>query len=106
MVEVGLGGRGTARRRADNGTVVQFREASAIEEVVVRCPTKAIGGLCMETWVYWDRMIRFRKGGGRDHIGIDSLELMAMVMTAYVMVKMKGDIPKKKGAAGMTRAGN
>ena len=39
-------------------------------------------------------------------ISIKILELMAMVVTAYVMVVMRGDCPEKKGARVLMRGDN
>ena len=61
----------------------------------------AIGGLCMKTGVYWrfdlpeEVQRRTIKGGQvvTDLISIHLLEVMAMVMTAFVMVDMRGERP-------------
>ena len=74
----------------------------------------AIGGLCMETGVYWrfelpeEVQNRTIKGGQAvdDLISINLLEVMAMVMAAYVMVDMRGDRPVRKGEAVLMRADN
>ena len=72
---------------------------------------EAIGGLCLETGVYWRfkltgevkrRTVRSKRGK-RDRISINLLELMSMVMAAYVMVVMKGDRPEKEGATVLMR---
>jgi len=77
--------------------------------------TRALGGVCMETRVYWryglpmevqGRTIRARKKGEGDFICINVLEVMAMVMTAYVMVISRGDRPEREGEAVMMRADN
>ena len=74
----------------------------------------AIGGLCMETGVYWrfdlpeEVQKRTIKGGRAvaDLISINLLEVMAMVMTAFVMVDMRGERPGRKGEAVLMRADN
>ena len=75
---------------------------------------EAIGGLRLETGVYWryqrteevkTRTVRTKRGGD-DRISINILELMAMVVTAYVMFVMRGDRPEKKGATVLMRGDN
>ena len=46
--------------------------------------------------VQW-RTVRSKRGKG-DRISINILELMAMVMTAYVMMVMRRDRPDREGA--------
>jgi len=74
----------------------------------------AIGGLCMETGVYWrfappeEVQKRTIRGGQAvaDLISINLLEVMAMVVTAFVMVDMRGERPGRKGEAVLMRADN
>ena len=63
---------------------------------------EAVGGLCLEMGVYSrynlsegevKRTIRSRKGGDRNRLSINVLELMGMVMTAYVMIVIRRDRP-------------
>ncbi|CAB1100196.1 unnamed protein product [Ectocarpus sp. CCAP 1310/34] len=77
--------------------------------------TRALGGVCMETRVFWryelpeevqGRTIRARQKGEGDFICINELELMAMVMTTYVMVISRGDRPEREGEAVIMRADN
>ena len=74
----------------------------------------AMGGLCMETGVYWifnlpeevqKRTVKRRRAVA-DLISIKLLEVMAMVMTAYVMIDMKGERPRRIGEAVLMRADN
>ncbi|CAB1111394.1 unnamed protein product [Ectocarpus sp. CCAP 1310/34] len=67
----------------------------------------------METRVFWryelpeevqGRTIRARQKGEGDFTCIKELKLMAMVMTAYVMVISRGDRPEREGEAVMMRA--
>ena len=48
------------------------------------------------------------KGGraGADLISINLLEVMAMVMTAYVMIDLKEERPRRRGEAVLMRADN
>ena len=73
---------------------------------------EAVGGLCLEAGVYWTynlsegevkRTIRSRKGGGRNRLYINVLELMGMVMTAYVMIVIRRDRPAKEGESVVMR---
>ena len=65
----------------------------------------AIGGLCMETGVYWtfdlpeEVQERTVKGGRdvTDLISINLLEKMAMTMTGYIMIDMTGERPRTRG---------
>ena len=74
----------------------------------------AIGGLCLETGLYWkfdlpeEVQERTVKGGlaVADSVSINLLEIMAMVMTAYVMIDMKGERPRRRGEAVLMRADN
>ena len=74
----------------------------------------ATGGLCMETGVYWrfdlpEEVQKPTAKGGRavaDLISINLLEVMAMAMTAYVMIDMKGERPRRRGEAVLVRADN
>ena len=74
----------------------------------------AIGGLCMETGVYWrfdlpEEVQKRTVKGGRavaDLISINLLEEMAMVMTAYGMIDMKGERQRRSGGAVLMRANN
>ena len=67
----------------------------------------AIGGLCMETGVYWrfdlpqEVQKRTVKGGRAvaDLISINLLEVVAAVMTAYVTIDMKRERPRRRGEA-------
>ncbi|CAB1108020.1 unnamed protein product [Ectocarpus sp. CCAP 1310/34] len=52
------------------------------------------------------RTIRARQKGEGAYIYIYVLEVMAMVMTAYVMVISRGDRPEREGEAVMMRADN
>ena len=74
----------------------------------------AIYGLCMETGVYWKldlpeevqkRTIRGEQAVG-DLISIKLLEVMAIVMTSYVMVDMRGERPVRRGEAFLMRGDN
>ena len=74
----------------------------------------AIGGLFMEMGVCWrfdlpEEMQKRTVEGGRavaDLICIKLLEVMAMVMTAYVIITMKRERPRRRGEAVLTRADN
>ena len=66
---------------------------------------EAVGGICLETGLYWryslsedevKRTIRNRKGGDRNRLSIKVLELLGMVMTAYVIIAIKRDRPAKE----------
>ena len=68
----------------------------------------------METGVYWryqlteevkKRTVRSKRGKG-DRISINILELTAMMVTAYMMVVMRGDRPEEKGATVLVRGDN
>ena len=72
---------------------------------------EAVGGLCLETGVYWryklseeevKRTIRSRKGGDRKSLPINVLELLRVVMTAYVVIVIKRDRPAKEGESVLT----
>ena len=67
---------------------------------------EAVGGLCLETGVYWryrlteeerGRTIRSRKVEDGNRLSINVLELLRMVMTAYVMIVIKKDRPAREG---------
>ena len=68
----------------------------------------------METGVYWrfdlpEKVQKRTVKGGRavvDLISINLLEVMAMVMTAYVMIVMRGERPRRRGEAVLMRADN
>ena len=75
---------------------------------------EAIGGLCLETGVYWKfqltaevqlRTVWSKRGKG-DRISINILELKAMVMTAYVMIMMKRDTSDTEGATVLIQGDN
>ena len=68
----------------------------------------------METGVYWRyqlteevqlRTVRSKRGKG-DRTSINISELMAMVMTAYVIIVMRGDKPDREGATVLMRGDN
>ena len=76
---------------------------------------EALGGLCLEMGVYSrynlsegevKRTIRSRKGGDRNRLSINVLELMGMVMTAYVMIVIRRDRPAKEGESVLMRGGS
>lgn len=67
---------------------------------------KAIGGFCWELRVWWrydlsvDEQCRLSKDTTcalHNKLSINLLELLAMVVTAYVMVVVKGDLPTVNG---------
>ena len=68
----------------------------------------------METGVYWrsnlpEEVQRRTVKGGRavaDLIYINLLEVIAMLMTAYVMIDMEGERPRRRGEAVLIRADN
>ena len=71
---------------------------------------EAVGGLCLEMRVCWrhnlsegevKRTIRSRKGGDRFRVS-NILELLGMVMTAYVVIVIKRDRPAKEGESVLT----
>ena len=73
---------------------------------------EAVGGMCLETGVYWryclsegerKKTISNRKGQDGNRLSINVLELMGMVMTAYVMIVIRGDRPTKEGESMLMR---
>ena len=65
--------------------------------------------MCLETGVYWKynlseekvkKTIRSRKSGDRNGLYIEVLELMGMVMAAYVMLVIRRDRPSREGEIG------
>ena len=49
------------------------------------------------------RTIRSRKGGDRNRLSVNILELMGMVMTAYAMIVIRKDRPTKEGESVLLR---
>ena len=73
---------------------------------------EAVGRLCLETGVYWrynlsegemKRTIRNRKGEDSNRLSINVLELVVMVMVAYVMIVIGKDRPTEEGESVLMR---
>ena len=67
---------------------------------------EAVGGLCLETGVYWRynltgeeraRTVRSRRREHVNRLSINVLELLGMVMTAFVMIVIRKDRPGRVG---------
>ena len=67
---------------------------------------EAVGGLCLETEVYWrynltgEERARTVRSRSREHVNwlsINVLELLGMVMTAFVMIVIRKDRPGRVG---------
>ena len=73
---------------------------------------EAVGGLCLETGVYWRhnlteeeraRTIRSRRGKHVNRLSINVLELLGMVMTAFVIIVIRRDRPGRVGETVLMR---
>ena len=92
-----------------------FAKQTASRTVFSDASTKRVAGVCMEKRWYWYwtlpqeaqlRTIVHRKHGEGDFIDINLLELMGVVVSAYVLVELTVDRPERKGEAVMMRADN
>ena len=92
-----------------------FAQQIASRTVFSDASTKRVGGVCMEKRWYWfwtlpqeveRRTIAHRKHGEGDFMDINLLELLGVVVSAYVLVEMTEDRPGRKGEAVMMRADN
>ena len=109
--EVGGGGYGGERKSALFFSFVkQRRSRTWFSDALLA----AVGELCMETGVYWrfdlpEEVQKRTVKGWRavaDLISINLSEVMAMLMTAYVMIDMNGERPRRRGEAVLMRADN
>ena len=92
-----------------------FAQQIASRTLFSDASTKRVGGVCMEKRWYWfwtlpqeveGRTITHRKHGEGDFMDTNLLELLGVVVSAYVLVEMTEDRPGRKGEAVMMRADN
>ena len=105
------GGHGRRTRKV-GGNFLQFREADPQEDLFFRCFVRGGSGVVLGDGCVLEiqhvrggvkRMIRSRKGGHRNRLSINCVELMRMVMTACVLIVIRKDGPAKEGESVLVR---
>ena len=105
MVEMVPGGGLGGEKRGVGGAVLPVCETVPQKGMVLRRIIRGgRGDLCPETGVYWRyneeeraRVIRSRRGGHVNRLCINVVELLGMVVTAFVMIVTKRDRPERVG---------